>query len=84
MIVSRGAFPAVCVAHRDEVVDQVIAGAVEVSKRFDALAGQVERMEHPRMSEDEQIRFAERALVCAVSGYRGERHASVAAVDRSA
>lgn len=62
LIVSRGAFPAVRVAHRGDVVDEVIAGAVEMSERFGALAAQVEQMEHRRMPDEEQLRFAERAL----------------------
>ncbi len=62
LIVSRGAFPGVCVAHRGNVVDEVIAGALQISERFESLAHQVERMEGRRLLEDEQIRFAERAL----------------------
>ncbi len=62
LIVSRGAFPAYCVSHRGNIVDEVIAGALQVSERFDSLAAQVERMEQRRLDKDEQIRFAERAL----------------------
>lgn len=62
LIVSRGAFPTVCVAHRGNVVDEVVAGALQISERFDRLAAQVERMEARRMFKDEQLRFAERAL----------------------
>jgi hypothetical protein len=62
LIVSRGAFPAYCVAHRGSVVDRVIAGALEVSKRFESLAAKVERMEARLLFKDEQLRFAERAL----------------------
>lgn len=62
LIVSRGAFPAVCFAHRGDVVDAVIAGALEMAERFEHLAGQVERMEQRQMEMDDQIRFAQRAL----------------------
>lgn len=62
LIVSRGAFPAYCVSHRGNVVDEVICGAVQLSEQFDGLAAQVERMERRHMNTDEQIRFAERAL----------------------
>ncbi|HXQ22925.1 MAG TPA: DUF932 domain-containing protein, partial [Candidatus Acidoferrales bacterium] len=63
LIVSRGAFPAYCVPHRGNVVDDVIDGALQVSERFGSLAEQVERMGRRRLSNDEQIRFAERALM---------------------
>jgi hypothetical protein len=62
LIVSRGAFPTVCVAHRGNVVDEVVAGALQISERFDRLAAQVERMEGRHLLKDEQIGFAERAL----------------------
>ncbi len=62
LIVSRGAFPAYCVSHRGNVVDEVIAGALEISERFEVLAAQVERMERRPLQMDEQIAFAERAL----------------------
>ncbi len=62
LIVSRGAFPALTVAHRGNVVDDVVAHALGLSERFDILAAQVERMELRRLGKDEQIQFAERAL----------------------
>jgi hypothetical protein len=62
LIVSRGAFPAYCVSHRGNVVDEVIAGALHIAEQFDQLAGEVERFEARRLEKDEQIRFAERAL----------------------
>ena len=62
LIVSRGAFPAYCVSHRGDVVDEVVAGALRVAERFDSLAAQVERMECRRMLKDEQLEFAEAAL----------------------
>src|SRR5262249_23101055 len=62
LIVSRGAFPTICVAHRGNVVDEVVTGALEISERFDRLAAQVERMESRHMEQAEQVHFAERAL----------------------
>ena len=62
LIVSRGAFPTICVAHRGDVVDQVVSGALEISERFGRLAVQVERMEGRNLVKDEQLQFAGRAL----------------------
>jgi hypothetical protein len=62
LIVSRGAFPAYCVSHRGNVVDEVIAGALRISEQFDSLAAQVERMEQRRLVKDEQLQFAAAAL----------------------
>jgi hypothetical protein len=62
LIVSRGAFPAYCVSHRGNIVDDVIAGALKVAERFASLAEQVERMEQRHLFKDEQLTFAERAL----------------------
>jgi hypothetical protein len=62
LIVSRGAFPEHCVAHRGDVVEEVVTGAVRIAERFDALAVEVEVMEQRRLFKDEQISFAERAL----------------------
>lgn len=62
LIVSRGAFPGVCVAHRGNVVDEVIEGAIRIADRFDSLASQVERMEHHQLGMDEKVQFAEAAL----------------------
>lgn len=62
LIVSVGAFPAFCVAHRGNIVDEVVTAALEASERFELLAGRVERMEQRPMELHEQIRFAGRAL----------------------
>jgi len=62
LIVSVGAFPAYCVAHRGNVVDEVVTAALEASERFEALAGRVERMERRRLDRSEQIGFAGKAL----------------------
>jgi hypothetical protein len=62
LIVSMGAFPSVRVAHRGNIVDEVVTSALEISERFGVLAGQVERMENRQLQKDEQLVFAERAL----------------------
>ena len=62
LIVSMGAFPSVRIAHRGDIVDEVVTSALEMSERFGVLAGQVDRMEHRLLKKDEQIQFAERAL----------------------
>ena len=62
LIVSVGAFPTFCVAHRGNVVDQVVTAALEASERFEALANRVERMELRRLDRGEQIGFAGKAL----------------------
>ena len=63
LIVSRGAFPTFSVPHRGNIVDDVVAHALGIAERFDVLATQVERMEQRQLFKDEQVRFAERALV---------------------
>jgi len=62
LIASRGAFPAICVPHRGDVVDEVVNRALAIAERFDELASQVDAMERRRMLEDEQLQFAGRAL----------------------
>lgn len=62
LITSRGAFPAICVAHRGNVVDQVVEGALALAERFDALAGQVELMQARLLNECDQLQFAESVL----------------------
>lgn len=62
LIVSRGAFPAFCVSHRGNVVDEVVVGALRLSEEFERLASEVHRMEQRRLFKDEQLAFAARAL----------------------
>ena len=62
LIVSRAAFPAYCVSHRGNIVDDVVAGALKLAGRFEGLAEQVERMEQRQLFKDEQLAFAEAAL----------------------
>ena len=62
LIVSRGAFPAYCVTHRGNIVDEVVIGALQMTEQFESLAAQIERMEHRRLAKDEQLQFAGHAL----------------------
>ena len=62
LIVSVGSFPSFRVAHRGDIVEEVVASALDISERFGVLAGRVERMEQRLLPKDEQIVFAERAL----------------------
>jgi hypothetical protein len=62
LVVSRGAFPAVHVPHRGNVVDDVVAGALRIAEQFGRLAGQVERMEQRVLYKDEQLALAEQAM----------------------
>ena len=62
LIVSHREFPTFSVAHRGNVVDDVVAHALGISERFKILAAQVERMEQRELAPEEQIGFAERAL----------------------
>jgi Domain of unknown function (DUF932) len=62
LIVSHGVFPAYCVSHRGNVVDEVVGGALKLSEEFEHLAAEVERMEQRHLLKDEQVRFAEQAL----------------------
>lgn len=62
LIVSRGEFPTFSVAHRGNVVDDVVAHALGTSERFEILAAQVERMDQRELAPEERIRFAEQAL----------------------
>ena len=62
LIVSVGAFPTFCVAHRGDVVHEVVTAALEASERFEVLAARVERMEARPLDGREQLRFAASAL----------------------
>jgi len=62
LIVSRAAFPAYCVSHRGNVMEEVVSGALKIAENFEGLATQVEQMERRQLLKDDQLRFAERAL----------------------
>lgn len=62
LIVSHGALPLYRVSHRGDIVEDVIASALNMAEHFGDLATQVEQMEQRNLSMDEQQQFAERAL----------------------
>ena len=45
LVVCDGTFPVWRVAHRGDILDELISAAVQMTERFEALAAQVERME---------------------------------------
>ncbi|HEY6642882.1 DUF932 domain-containing protein [Povalibacter sp.] len=71
LIVSTEMCPAIRVPHRRDVVDEAIAGAIQLSSRFDELGRAVERMQRRVLREEEQVSFAERALVLRFGGLEG-------------
>ena len=62
LVVSAGAFPVWRVTHRGDVVADVVANALRISERFDALAASVDRMEHTPLDRLQQLDFAAEAL----------------------
>ena len=76
-----GSFPSFRVPHRGDIVEEVVASALDISERFGALAGRVERMEQRLLHKDEQIAFAGRALADALSRAPGERNTAGPAPD---
>jgi len=62
LIVSVGGFPSIRVAHRGDIVEEVVSGALQMTERFEALAGQAERMEQRILRRDEQIGLTEQAM----------------------
>ena len=62
LVVSVGAFPTFRVAHRGEVVGDVVRAALEISERFGSLATSVERLENCQLDHLEQLDFAAQAL----------------------
>ncbi len=62
LLVSVALFPAFCVSHRKDIVDEAIAGALTMAERFDELGGLIEQMQRRRLSYPEQASFAERAM----------------------
>ena len=61
MVVSDGTFPVWRVAHRGNILDELIAAALQMAERFEVLAAQVARMERTRLEPAQRLAFAERA-----------------------
>ena len=68
LVVSEGTFPAFRVAHRGDVVADVVRAALEISERFDGLAGSVERMERTRLDQLDRLDFAAEAVALRLRG----------------
>jgi hypothetical protein len=68
LVVSEGTFPIFRVAHRGDIVADVVRAALEISDRFEALAGSVERMEHTRLDQLERLDFAAQAAALRFRG----------------
>ncbi len=68
LVVSVGTFPGFRVAHRGDVVGDVVRAALEISERFGVLADVVERLEARRLDYLEQLDFASAALALRFPG----------------
>jgi hypothetical protein len=62
LVASAGDFPIWRVAHRGDVVADVVQGALEISQRFGLLAASVERMEGTQLEAEQRLGFAAEAL----------------------
>jgi hypothetical protein len=71
LVISEGTFPVFRVAHRGDIVADVVRAALEISERFDVLAGAVERMEHTHLDQLERIDFAAQAAALRFPGISG-------------
>lgn len=61
LVVSVGTFPVWRIAHRGDVLDDVVRAAQEIGERFGTLATAVERMERTVLSDSERLAFAHEA-----------------------
>ena len=68
LVVSEGTFPVFRVAHRGDIVADVVRAALQVSERFEALASSVERMERTRLDQLERLDFAAQAAALRFRG----------------
>ncbi len=68
LVVSQGTFPVFRVAHRGDVVADVVQGALQISERFEVLVAAVERMERTRLDQLERLDFAGQAVALRFRG----------------
>ena len=68
LVVSQGTFPTFRVAHRGDVVGDVVRAALEISERFAVLAASVERMERTVLDQLQRLDFASQALALRFPG----------------
>jgi hypothetical protein len=62
LIVSEGMFPIFRVAHRGDIVDELIRAALEMAERFAPLAAEVQRMQRRYLTEEQRHHFAVQAI----------------------
>lgn len=63
LVVSMGVFPVWRVAHRGDVVQDVVCAALRISERFEQLASAVDRMERTTLDAGQRLDLAAEALV---------------------
>lgn len=61
LVICDGTFPVWRVAHRGNILDELISAAVQMTERFEALAVQVERMEQTVLEPERRLAFAAQA-----------------------
>ena len=62
MVVAGGTFPVWRVAHRGDILDELISAAVQMTERFETLAAAIERMERTMLEPDRRLTFAAQAV----------------------
>jgi hypothetical protein len=62
LIISEGMFPIFRVAHRGDILDELIRAALEMAERFTSLAAEVQRMQRQYLTVEQRERFAAQAI----------------------
>lgn len=62
LVICDGTFPVWRVAHRGDILDELISAALQMTERFEALAGEVERMERTVLQIEGRLAFAGQAV----------------------
>jgi hypothetical protein len=68
LIVSEGAFAVFRVAHRGDILEELVRAAVRTAENFEALGMQVRRLEAITLSESQRFDFATRAAALRFPG----------------
>lgn len=61
MVVCDSTFPVWRVAHRGDILDELISAAVQMTERFEALAAEIERMQRTLLEPERRVTFATQA-----------------------
>lgn len=61
LVICDATFPVWRVAHRGNILDELISAAVQMTERFEALAAQIERMERTVIEPTRRLAFADQA-----------------------